>query len=100
MHEKLVRKGCVPSILILLRDTQDDMCRRMACLALANLASHVFTRVEMAEQGVVEALVPFINDEVWPNRTELPRPRAAAPCGGDERALAHFTGAYGPVTGG
>lgn len=45
MHEKLVRKGGVSSVLILLRDSQDDMCRRMACLALANIASHVFTRV-------------------------------------------------------
>jgi len=64
MHEKLVRKGGVPSILILLRDTADDLCRRMACLALANVASHVFTRIAMVEQGVVEMLVPFINDEV------------------------------------
>ena len=63
MHEKLVRKGGVPSIMILLQETQDDICRRMSTLALGNIASHVFTRLDMVESGVVEALVPFINDE-------------------------------------
>jgi hypothetical protein len=59
MHEKLVRKGGVPSVLILLRDTQDDMCRRMACLALANIASHVFTRVsERAQTGALSPGTP------------------------------------------
>lgn len=64
MHEKLVRKGGIPSIMILLRDTQNDQCRRLCCLALANCASHVFTRVIMAQEGVIKTLVPFIKDEV------------------------------------
>lgn len=47
MHEKLVRKGGVSSILTLLKDTQDAQCMRLSCLALANVASHAITRLAM-----------------------------------------------------
>ena len=53
----MVKKGAVKSLLALLTGSEDAEAQRFSALALANMASAVFNRIPMVEEGALEPLI-------------------------------------------
>ena len=62
LHERIVKKGGIQSLLVLLR-SQDTEAQRFSALCIANCASAVFTRLQIVEDGVLEPIINFIQDD-------------------------------------
>lgn len=63
LHDRIVKKGGIRSLLQLLRRSQDAEAQRFSALCIANCASAVFTRVQIVEDGVLEPMINFIQDD-------------------------------------
>lgn len=63
LHDRIVKKGGIRSLLELLRRSQDAEAQRFSALCIANCASAVFTRLQIVEDGALEPLVSFIKDD-------------------------------------
>ncbi|CAM9299409.1 unnamed protein product, partial [Discosporangium mesarthrocarpum] len=63
LHERIVKKGGIRSILEILRRSQDAEAQRFSALCIANCASAVFTRVQIVEDGVLEPLIKLIKED-------------------------------------
>ena len=60
--ERMVQKGGVKSLLMLLTKSSDADAQRFAALALANAASAPFNR-GMATEGTVPILIDYVKDK-------------------------------------
>lgn len=63
LHDRIVKKGGIRSLLELLRRSQDAEAQRFSALCIANCASAVFTRLQIVEDGVLEPIIKFIQDD-------------------------------------
>lgn len=63
LHDRIVRKGAIRSLLELLKRSQDAEAQRFSALCIANCASAVFTRLRIVEDGVLEPMIGFIKDD-------------------------------------
>ena len=63
LHERMVKKGAVKSLIQLLTTSQDAEAQRFSALALANCASAVFNRVAMVAEGTLEPLILYVREE-------------------------------------
>lgn len=63
LHDRIVNKGGIRSLLELLQQCQDVEARRFSVLCIANCASAVFTRLQIVEHGVLELIIHFIRDD-------------------------------------
>lgn len=63
LHERIVKKGGVKSLLNLLTHSQDAEAQRFSALAIANCASAVFNRLPIVAEGTLQPLVDYIKDE-------------------------------------
>ena len=61
--ERMVQKGGVKSLLMLLTKSSDADAQRFSALALANAASAPFNRVRIATEGTVPILIDYIKDK-------------------------------------
>jgi len=63
LHDRIVKKGGVVSLMVLIEKTQDAEAQRFAALGLANCASAVYTRERMVEEGAHQLLVKLCSNE-------------------------------------
>lgn len=63
LHDRIVKKGGIRSLLELLRRSQDAEAQRFSALCIANCASAVFTRLQIVEDGVLEPLISFVKED-------------------------------------
>lgn len=63
LHDRIVKKGGIRSLLELLQRCQDVEAQRFSVLCIANCASAVFTRLQIVEHGVLEPIIHFIRDD-------------------------------------
>ena len=63
LHERIVKKGGVKSLLNLLTHSQDAEAQRFSALAIANCASAVFNRLPIVAEGTLQPLIDYIKDE-------------------------------------
>ena len=63
LHERIVKKGGVKSLLNLLTHSQDAEAQRFSALAIANCASAVFNRLPIVAEGTPQPLIDYIKDE-------------------------------------
>jgi hypothetical protein len=63
LHERIVKKGGIKSLVTLLNGSSDNEAQRFAALALANVASAPFNRLPIVEEGVVTFLVEYTANE-------------------------------------
>ena len=62
LHERIVKKGGIKSLLNLLTHAQDAAAQRFSALAMANCASAVFNRLAIASEGVMQPLIDYVRD--------------------------------------
>lgn len=60
--ERLVQKGGIKSLLLLLTKSTDNDAQRFAALALANSASAAFNRIRIASEGTIPIIVDYMKD--------------------------------------
>lgn len=63
LHDRIVKKGGIRSLLELLRRSQDAEAQRFSALCIANCASAVFTRTKIADDGALEPMISLIKDD-------------------------------------
>jgi Armadillo/beta-catenin-like repeat len=63
LHDRIVKKGGVRTLIELLRRSQDAEAQRFSALAIANCASSIFTRVHIVEDGALEPMIALIVNE-------------------------------------
>ena len=61
--ERMVQKGGVKSLLMLLTKSVDADAQRFSALALANAASAAFNRTRIATEGTIPVLIDYIKDK-------------------------------------
>lgn len=61
--ERMVHKGAVKSLLMLLTKSQDNDAQRFSALALANACSADFNRTRIASEGAIKVLVEYIKED-------------------------------------
>lgn len=72
LHERMLKKGAIRSLLALLSGSEDGEAQRFAALALANVASAVFNRVPMVEEGVLEPLILYCPSPLLSSKHSIP----------------------------
>jgi kinesin family protein 5 len=60
--ERIVQKGGIKSLLILLTRSTETDAQRFSALAIANAASAPYNRVRIASEGTIPVLVDYINE--------------------------------------
>ena len=60
--ERIVQKGGIKSLLVILTRSIDADAQRFAALALANLASAPYNRTRIATEGTIPVLIDYINE--------------------------------------
>eukprot|EP01032_Pedospumella_encystans_P029802 gene29802-33642_t len=58
--ERMVQKGGVKSLIILLTKSTDADAQRFSALALGNAASAAFNRTRMASEGAIPVLIDYM----------------------------------------
>ena len=63
LHERIVKKGGVKSLIYLIENSPDNEAQRFAALALANCGSAVYNRVPIANAKAIPSLIRYIKDD-------------------------------------
>lgn len=63
LHERIVKKGGIKSLLNLLKISQDNEAQRFAAMAIGNVASAPFNRMPIVDEGALSVLIEFAADD-------------------------------------